>query len=232
MKRPLVVFPTTFEADAAFKFFGAPLKCRLGGKCKFTLANGTECEALVAGVGCEKSASRVREAAESFCPTDIILCGFAGACGDAEPGEFVFESGSADIAKMLSKKGMRAGKIAFCEAVADAAEKERLGGLGYAAVEMESELFKAATGDEDGDFKPVFTQIRCISDAAGTSIPAPLAESAMDRETGALKLSPWAALKEILRNPPAALALVKFAKAAARAKKEYDIKIPQALSSL
>ena len=54
----------------------------------------------------------------------------------------------------------------------------------------------------------------------------------MDRETGALKLSPWAALKEILRNPPAALALVKFAKAAARAKKEYDIKIPQALSSL
>ena len=97
---------------------------------------------------------------------------------------------------------------------------------------MESELFKAATGDEDGDFKPVFTQIRCISDAAGTSIPAPLAESAMDRETGALKLSPWAALKEIRRNPPAALALVKFAKAAARAKKEYDIKIPQALSSL
>lgn len=127
---------------------------------------------------------------------------------------------------------MRAGRIAFCESVADAVGKERLGGLGYAAVEMESELFKAATGDEDGDFKPVFTQIRCISDATGMSIPAPLAESAMDRETGALKLSPWAALKEILRNPSAAVALVKFAKAAARAKKEYDIKIPQALSSL
>lgn len=130
MKRPLIVFPTTCEAYAVFKFFGDPMKCRLGGKCKFTLANGTECEALVAGVGCEKSANRVREAAESFCPTDIILCGFAGACDDAEPGEFVFESGSADIAKTLSKKGMRAGRIAFCESVADAVGKERLGGSG------------------------------------------------------------------------------------------------------
>lgn len=121
---------------------------------------------------------------------------------------------------------MRAGRIAFCESVADAVGKERLGGLGYAAVEMESELFKAATGDEDGDFKPVFTQIRCISDATGMSIPAPLAESAMDRETGALKLSPWAALKEILRNPSAAVALVKFAKAAARAQKRIRHKNP------
>lgn len=233
MKRPLIVFPTTFEAGAAFGFFGGALKCRLGGKCKFTLANGTECEALVAGVGCEKSASRVREAAESFCPTDIILCGFAGACGGGmEPGEFVFESGSADIAKALSKRGMRAGKIAFSETVADADEKERLGKLGYDAVEMESEFFKAAAGDEDGDFKPVFTQIRCISDAAGTSLPAPLAEGAIDRATGALKLSPWAAIREILRNPPAAVSLAKFARAAARAKGEYDIKIPQALSSL
>ena len=61
MKRPLIVFPTTCEAYAVFKFFGDPMKCRLGGKCKFPLANGTECEALVAGVGCEKSANRVRE---------------------------------------------------------------------------------------------------------------------------------------------------------------------------
>ena len=232
MKRPLIVFPTTYEADAVFKFFNEPLKCKLGGICHFTLPNGTECEALVSGVGCEKSASRVKECVENFCPTDLILCGFGGACNpDTEAGEFIYESNSTEIGKYLSKKGMRSGKIAFSEIVADSKRKQELSAENYEAVEMESKLFSDASGD-DVEFRPVFTHIRCISDTIEADIPASIVESGINRETGDLKVSLIIVLKEIIKNPKVLLTFLKFMKTAGEAKKIYDAKIPQIISSL
>ena len=153
-----------YEARSTFKFFNEPLKCVLGGRCKFTLANGTECEALVSGIGCKKSAERVRECVESFCPTDVVLCGFGGACGeDMEIGEFVFQSGSAEISKFLSRNGMREGKIAYSEGVADENAKRKFASEGYDIVEMVSDIFSAALVD-DYDFKTVLTHIWCVRD--------------------------------------------------------------------
>lgn len=232
MKRPLIIFPTTYEADAVFKFFNEPLKCTLGGTCRFSLPNGTECEALVSGVGCEKSASRVRECVKNFCPTDIILCGFGGACDeDIEAGEFIFESKSTEIGKFLAKKGMRSGKIAFSKTVADKTRKSELSKEGYEAVEMESKLFEEASG-EDEEFMPVFTHIRCISDTIAADIPATIVESGINRATGGLKVSFGIVLKEILKNPKVLLTFIKFMKTAKGAKKIYDTKIPQIISSL
>lgn len=231
--RILILLPSTFEAEAVFKNYGASHNCKLGGSCNFTTLAGTECKALVCGIGCEKSAERVLKAIENFCPSDIILCGFAGACTpDLACGDFVCESESESIEKVLHKQKIQRGKIAFSNVVADTQAKEKLASEGFDAVEMESEIFKNAIGADGDEFRPNFTHIRCISDDATTDMPAEFLDSMLNRETGAINVSIPVIIKLIFKSPKIVLSLIKFSKNAASAKSIYAQKLTQIFSSL
>ncbi len=197
----LLTIPSVFEAAPVFK--QAKTKPELGKIAKIS----DDISAIVAGIGCETSQKRLRNAIENLSPDCIILLGYCGACSDTiSNGDFVFSCDDENFSKLLLKQGMKQVSFACVEKTADSAQKQSLAERGFDAVEMESDFFKSVA--ENANVK--FVHIRCVSDAKKSPLPADLLDATMDRQTGAINPMKMLELKKLIAKPSILINLARF----------------------
>lgn len=208
----LLAIPSKFEAAPVFKKIGA--KPALG-----AVADVSEnLRAVVAGAGCEASKKRLAAAIGEYSPDALALLGYCGACSpEIACGEFVFETGSEELAAKIAAANFRRAKIAGSERTAGGAEKAELFARGFDAVEMESAFFKPLARERSLQF----LHIRCVSDTRGSNMPEGLFDAAIDRLSGEIK--PARIFFGALKKPGLMPALARFAREIAPAQKKYAL---------
>ncbi len=214
MSKTLIISPTIFEAAPIFSGLGERHKPKVG-----DCAQSGNIVCLVSGIGCERSAERVKSALERFNPTDVILAGFCGACGKKlKNGDLIYETSSSDMVKIgIALRGIR-GKIACVDKIADTQKKLELGAKGYDGVEMERDFFDDAIKNS----KINFAHFRWISDSLDSDIPPDFFESTMDKVTGEIKLSAINLIMSICKSPKLLINLAKFGAEISSSKRIYE----------
>ena len=213
MKKTLIITPTIFEAEPILSELGATEKSYVG-----DCIERDSIVCLISGIGCERSAERVKTAIEKYTPEVVILAGFCGACNKSfANGDLIYETSSQTLSIIASKLRGTRGKIACVEKIADTTKKMELGSKGFDGVEMEFDFFKEAIANSNAEF----IHLRWISDSLESDIPPDFFESTMDRKSGGLNLSVWGLVKSLVKSPLLIIKLAKFGKEIAPAKKRY-----------
>ncbi len=224
MKKILIITPTIFEAAPIFWELGEKHKPKVG-----DCAQSENIVCLVSGIGCERSAERVKSAIDCFKPSNIILVGFCGACGKKlKNGDLIYETISSDIARIGGKlRGIR-GRIACVDKIADTKKKLELGEKKYDGVEMELDFFKQAIEKSNANF----AHFRWISDSLDSDIPPDFFESTMDKSTGEIKLSVINLIISICKSPKLMISLAKFGAEISSSKRTYETATKNLISLL
>ncbi len=197
----LLTIPSVFEASPIFKL--TKTKPELGKIAKIS----DNISAIIAGIGCETSQERLKNAVQNLLPDCVVLLGYCGACSDAiSNGDFVFSCDDENFSKFLLNQGMKKVAFACVKKTADTTQKQSLAEQGFDAVEMESDFFKSVA--ENANVK--FVHIRCVSDAKKSPIPADLLDSTMDRHTGAINPMKMFELKKLIAKPSILINLARF----------------------
>ena len=115
MKKTLIITPTIFEAEPILSELGATEKSYVG-----DCIERDSIVCLISGIGCERSAERVKTAIEKYTPEVVILAGFCGACNKSfANGDLIYETSSQTLSIIASKLRGTRGKIACVEKIAD-----------------------------------------------------------------------------------------------------------------
>lgn len=229
MEKTLMIFPTTFEGKAPFKYFG--FKRLKTGTLKEVSANGGKCNnlcLLISGMRCRNSEEVVRKAAEYFRPERVIICGFAGACDPSlKNGDFIYDTNDESMDEILSPICLK-GAIKCSDHILGQSEKRKLFKEGIRVVEMESEVFMGAVRESFPS--ATFTHIRCISDSVDSKIPASFFSDVFDHRYGTLSLRKIAV--QILKRPSLLISLSEFAREMKPVREKYEERIVKILQEL
>jgi adenosylhomocysteine nucleosidase len=157
---------------------------------KKLLGDSSETKILITGIG-EKNARRAfRDALESFTPSLVVTCGFAGALNpDLKIGDVIFLTVDPGLDEVLVKLGASPSSFLCAPRIATtAAEKEKLRReTGASAVEMESGVINEICR-ERGILR--HATVRVISDTAHEDLPLDFnALMTADQKISLLKLT-------------------------------------------